>query len=500
MKLGRNVAAGLGSSVFVGVVGLAVVPFYLKYLGVEAYGLIGFFATTQALFQLLDMGLAQTVNREISRYSVEANFRQAANLLHTLAMIYWCVAICIAAIVVLFAPLIAGYWIKPERMSVQTVQHAIQVMGIVIACRWPVGLYQGALNGLQLNTVTSAVAVVMTTLGSGGAVLLLAYAVSTVEAFFIWQACVGLLYAVTLRRLAWRAIQSEDSPRFDTGELRRIWKFATSVALISLLGIFFTQVDKVILSKIISLGDFGCYMLATVIAGGLYLLVVPLFNALYPRFSFLVASGNEAELRRLYRVGTRLLATLLFPVAFMISAFARDLVFVWTGDELLAGSVAPLLSLLSLGSALHCVMYFPYALQLAYGVPRLTLQINLLLLSVLVPVTVILASRYGAIGGAAAWLILHVANILLGTWLTHRRLLTDIGVQWLIHDVFRPLVLSAFIVVAAHYLVGWLKLTAVLGLLLAAGSATAAIVVGLVTSPQLGKLVVNHLRVRRLTV
>src|SRR4051812_35864792 len=121
MKLGRNVAAGLGSSVFVGVVGLAVVPFYLKYLGVEAYGLIGFFATTQALFQLLDMGLAQTVNREISRYSVEANFRQAANLLHTLAMIYWCVAICIAAIVVLFAPLIAGYWIKPERMSVQTV-------------------------------------------------------------------------------------------------------------------------------------------------------------------------------------------------------------------------------------------------------------------------------------------------------------------------------------------------------------------------------------------
>ncbi len=497
MKLGRNLAAGLGSSIFTALLGLAVVPLYLKYLGVEAYGLIGFFATTQALFQLLDLGLAQTMNREISRYSVEANWRQAGNLLRSLAVIYWCMALFIAVIVVLLAPLIADHWIKADNLSAQTVQHAVQLIGIVIACRFPVGLYQGALNGLQLNTVTSAVTVVMAILGSGGAVLLLALVSPTIEAFFIWQACVGITFALTLRGFAWSAIPSDDKPRFDTGELRRIWKFATSVAAIGLAAIILTQLDKVILSKILGLKDFGSYMLATVVASGLYFLITPLFNVIYPRFSLLVASGNETELLQLYRVGTRIFATVLFPLAFVVSAFSKDLIRVWTNDEALAESVAPLLSVLSVGTALHGVMYFPYALQLAYGIPRLALKITLMLLAALVPLTTILALRYGAIGGAVAWLSLHVTYVLLGTWMTHRRLLTEIGAKWLLLDVARPLAIAASIVFTARYFVSWIGPTPVLALVLAAGAAVAAIVVGLVTSPQACKLVLSQLRAFR---
>lgn len=58
MSLSRNLLAGLANSIWTALIGLAVVPLYLKYLGIEAYGLIGFFVTTQALLQLLDMGLA----------------------------------------------------------------------------------------------------------------------------------------------------------------------------------------------------------------------------------------------------------------------------------------------------------------------------------------------------------------------------------------------------------------------------------------------------------
>ena len=58
MKVGRNLLAGLANSSWSALVGFAAVPFYLKYLGMEAYGLIGFFMTVQVMFQLLDMGLA----------------------------------------------------------------------------------------------------------------------------------------------------------------------------------------------------------------------------------------------------------------------------------------------------------------------------------------------------------------------------------------------------------------------------------------------------------
>ena len=81
MSLGRNLLAGLASSVWSALVGLAVVPFYLKYLGIEAYGLIGFFATTQAVLSLLDMGMAPTINREVARRSASGDLKEAGKLL-----------------------------------------------------------------------------------------------------------------------------------------------------------------------------------------------------------------------------------------------------------------------------------------------------------------------------------------------------------------------------------------------------------------------------------
>src|SRR5262249_61763233 len=53
-------------------IGVAFAPLYIKYLGVEAYGLIGIFAVLQAWLTLLDMGMTPTLNREVARYTAGA--------------------------------------------------------------------------------------------------------------------------------------------------------------------------------------------------------------------------------------------------------------------------------------------------------------------------------------------------------------------------------------------------------------------------------------------
>ena len=45
---------------------LAFVPLYIKFMGIESYGLVGIFASLLALFGLLDMGLSTTLNRELA--------------------------------------------------------------------------------------------------------------------------------------------------------------------------------------------------------------------------------------------------------------------------------------------------------------------------------------------------------------------------------------------------------------------------------------------------
>lgn len=494
MSLGRNLLAGLANSVWSALVSLAVVPFYLKYLGIEAYGLIGFFVTTQAVLSLLDMGMAPTINREVARCSAAGNLKEAGKLLHTLAVVYWGMAGAIALLILSLAPLIAKYWLQSKQTTPETISHAVMLMGLVVACRWPIGLYQGALIGAQRMTVSSSINMVMVTVGSLGAVAVLAFVSPTIEAFFIWQASVGLVYAISMRTAAWRIIGKTKQNRFNVDELKRIWHFTAGMSAIGLTGLVFTQLDKVILSKMLGLEEFGHYMLATLVVSGLSVLVAPAYNVVYPRMTVLVATGETEKLVSFYRLGTRMLATVLFPIAMILVVFSEDLVQVWTGNPAMASSVSPVIALLAIGSALHGIMHFPYALQLAYGMTRLPLTINAILMVVLVPLIIFFALKYGALGGAMAWLVLHVLYILLGTWLTHRSLLKGVGTMWLIQDVGMPLMLSIFVgLMGRHYVAQSNEYSVFVKLICGGGLLVVACAISILVSRQLRSIVLISL-------
>ena len=68
MSLKKNIFANYISQIYVTMISIVIVPLYIKYMGADAYGLVGFFSMLQAWFNLLDMGLTPTMARETSRY------------------------------------------------------------------------------------------------------------------------------------------------------------------------------------------------------------------------------------------------------------------------------------------------------------------------------------------------------------------------------------------------------------------------------------------------
>lgn len=446
-----NLLTGLASSFWIALLGFLVVPIYLKYLGVEAYGLIGFFATLQAVLSVLDIGMAATINREVARGSVSGGFKEAGKLLHTLAVIYWAMAGGIALLIVSCSPLIAEHWLQSKLLTSETISHAIMLMGLVIACRWPVGLYQGALIGANKVAVSSGINAVMGTLGSFGAIVVLVYVSASVESFFIWQVLVGLISVVVMRKAAWSVVGRADQMKFEIAKLKNVWVFSVGVAGVTVSAIIFTQLDKLILSKTLGLEGFAHYMLATSLVGVLYLLIMPVYNIIYPKFSAFVAAGDLEGLVKFYRMGTRLFAVVFFPLVMALVFVAEDIVVLWVNDPLIAASIAPVVRLLAIGVGFHGVMFFPYALQLAHGDTRLPLTINIILMIILVPTTIFLSLKYGAFGGGLAWLVLHTLYIFLGTWLTHRKLLKGIGIKWFFYDVATPFILAVCVGLTGFY-------------------------------------------------
>src|SRR3972149_12226265 len=93
----RNIIANYLGSAWNALMGLAFIPLYIHYLGIEAYGLIGVFILLQAWMVLLDMGITPTFSREMARFTAGSHTPQSiGDLVRSVELVYALIAVAMA--------------------------------------------------------------------------------------------------------------------------------------------------------------------------------------------------------------------------------------------------------------------------------------------------------------------------------------------------------------------------------------------------------------------
>ena len=435
--------------------GLAFIPLYIKYLGVEAYGLIGFYAVLQAWLTLFDMGITQTLNREMARFSAGVHTPQSIHdLLRSLEVISVAMAIVMCLLVWLSSSYIATHWLNAQQLSSSDVASAIALMGFVIALRFIEGIYKGALLGLQKQIAVNVVNIVIATMRYGGVVGVLAWYASSIKVFFVWQAFSSIISVLLFVYLVYRTLPKPNKmPKFSTKAIKEVWRFASGMLGITFLALLLTQIDKVLLSKLITLEAYGYYTLAATVAGGLALIAAPTTQAIYPKMVEYVAQKKQRELINLYHQGAQLISVLIAPVAMMLIFFGKDIVYLWSGDFNLATKTAPILLPLVLGSFLNCLVWMPYQLQLAYGWTTFGIRVNLVAVLILIPAIFLITPHYGAVGAAWVWALLNAGYVTIAMHYMYKKLLPEEKWTWYWKDVIKQLLTTTMVMVLAKLLI-----------------------------------------------
>jgi O-antigen/teichoic acid export membrane protein len=455
MSTFRNVIANVAGRLWTALMSLAFVPLYIRFLGIEAYGLIGFFATMLAVFSVLELGLSTTINRELARLSDDASGRsEARTLLRSLEAAYWTVSLTIAASIVIAAPWIARSWLRLNMLSPEQATQAVRLMGLVALMRWPVPLYAGALMGLGRHVVLNIIASVAATIAGGGVVLVLWLISPTPIAFFAWQAVVATLQLIFLRQASWRHLALVGHrARPQVAAFRSIFAFSAGVTGTALLSVILTQVDKILLARLLPLDQFGHYALASSIALMLTTAAAALNGALFPALVRRVALGDQRELARFYHHASELVSALIIPAGMTLALFAPELLLIYLGDAQLALQTQLLLSLFAVGNTLLALMMMPVALQFAHGWTSLTFIVNLVAVILFVPAVLWLVGWVGAPGAVIAWIVLTLGYFVIEVLVMHRRLLPEALVRWYVVDVGVPVLISVTLIGGARFLV-----------------------------------------------
>jgi O-antigen/teichoic acid export membrane protein len=433
-----NFLANLASHAWIAATQLVVVPVYLRLLGAEAYGLIGFFVALHTTLQVLDLGLSQALMREIGlRRRRHGPPGDARSLVATVGAMHLSLGAVIGLCIVLAARPIATYVVRSSHLPAETVEQAITMMGWLVPVLWGANLLHGVLMGAERQVQASGIRVIVTTLNAGGAVFVLLFVSTTVTAFFVWQLAAGL-FNCAIAAAAVHRLLPKGPMRFDASMLKGIWCFAAGMSGVGIGGVIISQLDKWLLITLLPLETYGHYMLAVVAANALYLVITPLYSSVYPRLTALQAAGNGAAGRELYHASSQYMAAIVLPLAAVISIFSDQVFNLWTRDAEISRAVAPIASVLVLGTALNGLMNIPYALQLAAGRSDLALRLVLLQLALFVPGIIYLSTEFGVIGSASAWLIINLVYLVIGVPLTHAWLLPGEGRRWLVKDALPP--------------------------------------------------------------
>ena len=447
----RSIVANFLGRGWSSLLSLALVPVYLNFLGIESYALVGLYTTLAMLLNILDLGLSATMTREMALYSVQPDKSQEArDLVRTLEFGYWGIGLLFGGLVAACSSLIAWHWVNPNNLSSDTIQQAVVIMGATLAVQWPLSFYAGGLMGLQRQLALNVINAGAATARGLVTILVLAFVSPTIKAFFLCQATLSGLQTMITVWYLWRSLPGTgQKPKLRPSLLVNIWRFAAGISGASILIVALSQIDKVVLSKTLTLEAFGYYVLAATVAGAMSIPVAPIVEALFPRLSQLVLQKKEDELRALYHSGCQFAAFLLCPAAALLILFPQQAIWLWTGNLSVATNVHAIISLLVLGATLNCLVMSPLdLLQMAYGWLKPLFYTRLIALILAGPLMILWSRKVGALGAAIAWLIIYGGYSVITPYFVFRRLLPGAKRDWYLFDIVFPLgaaLLTAFV-------------------------------------------------------
>lgn len=414
----RNILANYVGAGCVALAPVLALPWYLSALGPQQFGLIGFVSMLQALLGLLDAGMSQALVRAVAIRIDEGPYgrRQAAHLLLGFERVYWGFALGVGALILLLGGTIATRWLVLDAAYVAQGQYAVWGAAVIFMVQFPGSVYRSVLVGTQAQVRLNGVQAVGALVRHGGGVVLLSVW-PTLITYLLWHALSAALETWVRANLAWHALGSNRrSCHWDITQMRKLRKVVLGMSAATWLGALTVQMDKILVSKMVDIEQFGYYTIAATVAAGLLQLVYPVMQAALPRAVQLRA--DPAALRRLSVRLFGMAALLVVGGGLGFAMGGKWVLQVWLKSPAAVTAIYPIMSLLLVGTALNAFYNVGYMNWVVHEKINRVSHVNALALLLSVVVIPPLVVSYGTIGAAFGWLIINLLGFVLSLeWL-----------------------------------------------------------------------------------
>jgi O-antigen/teichoic acid export membrane protein len=423
-------------------IAILATPIYLNLVGLEAVAAINLFSALQAVVFVADFGFSALATRLITQSELKTEKPHRDEYIHRMYIFQIKIVFVIALLASVLAYFLLGQWDWVWNswggIDGRLIASILGGVQLALMLRWNFGLAIMTAFSRYENLVVAVM------LGSAVRIIVCAALLwhqPLLELYFLAQ------FLVTVCLVTWIGRKSEKLIVVTSGSLTTIRKvygdygaFMWNNAAIAGISVILLNLDKFMLARLVSAGEFAVYTVSATLAASVSLVVATFFGTYSARYAAALSKEKtQQDAASTVVDSAQLMNTVVMCIATPLIFWAYPVANLWVGDVALANQLAAIIPILALGYVINGVLNVPYMLHLASGDAKTPLLINCIAIVLMLPAVYFSVQLGGIENVAWCWLVLNILFLCFWPALVFKPLLNISAWVWFFRSVFFPM-------------------------------------------------------------
>ena len=344
-------------------IAIVAAKYIYSKLGGTELGLIYFGLFIQlALTELLTLGIAPTITREMARSDQRSDY--ARDLLQFSSLLLWVLYGVFCCLLYSTLPFLANTWLMLDGVNSNLATEGFRTLLIGSLLFIPSLNLIAALDGIHKFLYSNVTNVIFAFIKNTGVLVIV-----TNNGDFIniatWISFSSIFRILMLYFFARRYFPlTFFLPNFHIYIVMKNWRYGLRMSSISIAAFINGQVERFIISKMLAIAVFGYYSVVLSVVMGVTIISGALSRTAYPIFVNLFEQRQIIDISKNYDIWQKIVCYTSIPFIAGIIYFNQEF-FTFVFDGMISSQVRNLINWLCIGAFLHVSCFLPHAIAIS---------------------------------------------------------------------------------------------------------------------------------------
>jgi O-antigen/teichoic acid export membrane protein len=399
--LARNAALSLSVELVPMAAALVAMPFLLRRLGADRFGLLSLAWVVVGYFGLFDLGLGKALTKLVASKVGEGKEADVPPLVATALVLMACLGLVGGGALAGLSPWLVHRWLAVPPVLQGEALDCFRILALAIPIVIVTSGLRGLLEAEQRMGMLMAIRLPIGFLSYAGPLAVLPFSASLIPVVAVLAglrvASLGLHLAACFRAVP--ALRRGASVRW--ADAPALLRFGGWMTVSNVVSPVLVMADRFLIGALVSIRAVAYYATPLDVVNNAGVIPGAIATVLFPAFATSY-SHDKNRTASLYAAGLKLNLALMFPVALALAAFAREGLALWLGEEF-ALRGAPVVRWIAIGLLVNALARVAFWLVQGVGRPDLPAKFHVLEMALYFPLLWWATRTFGITGAAAAW-------------------------------------------------------------------------------------------------